>query len=209
MNLIFLTQVGNGGIYKARQAAAAAAAAKDKATDSGGSSLSGITKTVNEDGDTFYEFNQGRNSIEFEVVNQSYIGDKSNEVNFRVNGRYYAAGNISPQDGAAIASRVSSIMKSDAATRPDGFLYSTTAAVGDGRGSSRTALYSRAGFSLPSATSQDKTQYAVVKNGKLVPSTKDGKAYNATQLAKHRQQVRDSIRQAAKERRAARQQNAA
>lgn len=146
--------------------------------------------------ESFYSFSEGNNYIYLEVDD---IGS-SHDVNFAVNGSFHSV-SLPTETGSKIARKIKNIMLYDAYERPDGFLYSAKAATADSLGASRAALYARAGFSLSSEGSR---QYAVVKDGKLVPATSNGRAYDATQLSKHNRDVREAIREGAKIRRAAR-----
>jgi hypothetical protein len=121
-----------------------------------------------------YETEAG-NALDFTINNKAddsllpdrLLGRQFAEVEFSVNGEYTSIPNaVSRREGTAIALRSLAIMRADAASRPDGFQYITTATSGDGLGSRRASLYARAGFSgnfpgLP--------QVAHVVNGRLVP----------------------------------------
>lgn len=148
-----------------------------------------------------YDFAQDGNRVSVQISNVA----GEHIVDFSVNSRFIAATQLDASTGAQIARKVSSIVKHDASTRPDGFRYSTSAVTGDGLGASRTALYGRAGFSMPSRAGG--TQYAVVRNGRMTPSSRDGTPFTKRQIEQQNRQVREALRSAAISRREARRTN--
>lgn len=147
-----------------------------------------------------YNFEQDGNRVSMQIMD--VLGEHI--VDFSVNGRFVSAGStgLSPAQGANIARKVGAIMKHDASTRPNGFLYSTSAVVGDGLGASRAALYGRAGFSFPSRPGA--TQFATIRAGKLVPSDLTGKALSKSERERQAKAVREALRAAARARRQSR-----
>lgn len=140
--------------------------------------------------------------VDFTVVGRGSKNDPAS-VNFSVGGDFNVSGLLDQQTSTAVASRVSSIMRQDAASRRDGFVYSTTASLGDGRGTSRAALYARAGFSLPRSAGE--RQIAIVRNGRLTPGIQDGsriRPLNTAEQRANRESIRAALRAARSDRRA-------
>ena len=212
----FIEQCGNGGAavkagnHASQKGAGGGGAGAGTATDADGNTITGLPEGVTVSGPAdqrVYEFSQGSSIVDF-TVTEGFGRNAASEVAFTVNGRANAVG-LSSESGSAVVSKVASIMKADAASRPDGFRYTTSAAIGDGRGGSRRALYGRAGFSLPAQGDISGTQRSVVQNGKMVPATKSFRALGPRQLKQHRNQVREAVREGARSRRAERRARAA
>lgn len=111
-----------------------------------------------------YTFSQGDNNVAFTV----YSGDNSASVSLSVNGSLDRT-DVSRRDGIALALRTRSIMRAEAASRPDGFRFTTSATTEDGLGAIRARLYNQVGFTA--AARPGDSQYGVVRNGRLVPDT--------------------------------------
>lgn len=117
----------------------------------------------------YYTFQQGPLKVAFDVIGR----DGQASVMFEVNGNINRSRQISSaqrRDRVAIANRVRSIMRADAASRPDGFRYQTSAATGDGLGGRRASLYARAGFSRAREAGDD--QFAVIRGGQMRPDNR-------------------------------------
>ena len=208
--VLFIVQCGNGGAaMKAgnhasqKSAGGGGAAGAATVTDESGVAISGLpegVKVFGESDNRTYEFTQGGNIVEF-TVREGFSRTQQSEVAFTVNGRTLAT-DASSESGSAIVSKVSRIMKADAASRPDGFRYTTSAAVGDSRGLTRTALYGRAGFSLPSPGDRLGTQRSVVQDGKMVPASVRFKPLSPRKLKQHQRDVREAVKEGARARRA-------
>ena len=110
-----------------------------------------------------YRFQEGGNDVDF-YVRSNQLG---NSVTFYVNNDVDRGSNISPESGRRIATRVRTVMRHEAKTRPDGFEYTTEASTADGLGATRERLYAAAGFSR--AVDPGDTQRAVVRGGRLRP----------------------------------------
>jgi hypothetical protein len=161
---------GNGG--RGRSGVATAARPVATATTRAASTAStgvvlpdGVTMSERF-GDREYQFTQGPDRISFNVAEPNALGAN---VLFRLNGSVSRdAARGTREDRLRTGLRVGRIMRADAASRPDGFRYYTSAATGDGAGAARVKLYTKAGFSSPEVVGG--IQYAVVRNGVLTPA---------------------------------------
>lgn len=141
-----------------------------------------------------YSFNADGNEVSVLIRESSGSGPRDVHVDFFVNGSVIA-GSISPSASKAITSKVGSIFKADIASRPNNTRYDTTAFTGDSRAGFREAMYARAGFSLGDGVKSSPGQYqnGVVRNGRLIPSTRDGKPFTASQQKAHAAATRAAL----------------
>lgn len=210
--MLFLVQCGNGGVaikagnHASQRSAAGGGAGADSSSVSEteesranpslpeGVNRKDLSATTGAS-DIVYNFEQDENRVGFYTVGSSFDRNRA-DIIFDVDNRLDRSENLPAATRTAIARKVGQIMRYEASTRPDGFVFTNTAHKADGFGRTREALYGRAGFSLPYA---DGAQYAVVRNGRLVPAKRDGTPFNSAELAQHRTAVRDAIRQGAAE----------
>lgn len=114
-----------------------------------------------------YSFTAGDRPVNFIVARGSSNSD--NEVGFTVAGSFdREAGRQNRRENIQIVQNVRRIMTADAASRPDGFRYVTSASTADGLGDQRASLYARAGFSRVARAGEN--QYAIVRNGRVEPA---------------------------------------
>lgn len=106
--------------------------------------------------------------------------DNLSEVSFTVDGElsnYEGSSKLSTDQGRENTRRTLDVLRmfrEDLSTRPDGFIYETRTAVGDGLKDRRVEIYKRAGFGdLVDNGLEDSTQRGVVVEGKLYPVNKD------------------------------------
>lgn len=162
---------------------------------------SGVKRKDNGD-ETTYTFEAGDDILTFTIKPEPRLAaaNGTRMVDFEVNYSLAAGELIDNNNAVAIASKARAIMQHDASQRPNGFRYSTLAFANDDRGSARALLYSKEGFSTPGALQLEGSkgiQYAVVKNGRMVPSDANGKAITP---ARQRKAIKALIEDARKER---------
>jgi hypothetical protein len=132
-----------------------------------------------------YDFEASGSKLKFKVFGDDALAS----VAFEVNGSSFRP-ESEPRGGRAIALKVRSIMRADAASRPDGFKYVTSAARGDGLQETRARLYQAAGFTATNGSAR--SQYGIVKNGKVTPDTASLNAQRATQRTQLTSRLRAS-----------------
>lgn len=136
----------------------------------------GVTQSGEDDRE--YKFEIAGQTIKFNVEEgleslfSLNLSRDDKTVDFSVGGIMLAKGQLQGRDAIKATLKIRKIMEYDASTRPDGFKYNTRAQTGDSRQNSRAALYNTVGFSRPVGGIVGKTQYAIVKDGKLVPDNK-------------------------------------
>lgn len=215
--LLVLKQCGNGGAavkagnhssQKSAQGGGAASVANESS-----SAPAEINRYDYKDDDgelTVYTTRVDGREVRFNVASDDFttlFADTADtviprSVSFSVDGAFSISNEQgSSSTGRKIVSTVSRLMRQDASTRPDGFLYITNATTSDSRAATRTALYGRAGFSVPAKPGD--TQYAVVRNGKMIPADSAGKPLSAKQQAQQRTRMRELLRQGTRDRREA------
>lgn len=114
-----------------------------------------------------YSFSVAGQTVDFAVLTDG----KSGNVQFSV-GDSFERGKLVGRDADRAALTIARIFQHDISTRPNGFRYDTAAFTPDGYGAKRAASYEKIGFSAPVGGRPGGAQYAIVKNGKLVPDTK-------------------------------------
>jgi hypothetical protein len=104
-------------------------------------------------------------------------GPGGSSVDFFVGGSFDRSGKLEGRDAVRAALKIRRAFEYDMSTRPDGYVYKTSAYTADKFGGSRAQAYERIGFSPPTGKTAGGNQYGIVKNGKLVPlAAKDYKA---------------------------------
>lgn len=155
---------GSGG-------AASSSSAPPKTVDG----VAPLPKGVNENRwDGFVSFNF---VVDNNEVSMSYKKEgRHKEVVFSVNGNLSTDENINSNTGKAILRTLRDIHLYEVSKSKEGQTFKTSAWAGDKSGKKRVSAYMRMGFSKPREVGDN--QYAVVKNGKLVPSNAKGKPLN-------------------------------
>jgi hypothetical protein len=150
---------GGGGAAAAQEPAASAPRAERQPT-----LPEGIRVDERDSEYKSYKFNAGNKQVDI------YISDGL--VGFTVGGQFAQNrfNRLTPDESANVAGKLLKIIKFDAASRPDGFKYVTSAVTSDGEGAKRALAYeSVAKFSRPVAGRAGSKQFGIVKDGKIVP----------------------------------------
>ena len=144
----------------------AASNAKNRKGAKGNALPAGVTVKNSANGDREYTTEVAGTPIAFRV--EATTGDANGEVLFAVGGSMNRTGQLQGSDATRAAVKVLGIMRHDAKSRPDGFVYSLYPRNSDGFGKERRQIYEKIGFS---SNSGSQYQYAIVRNGKLEPHT--------------------------------------
>ncbi len=141
----------------------------EKAPKGGGAELpEGVEILAGPRGE-FYKFTEGGKTVEFKVMAQFGAGKNADgEAYFTVGGSFEKTKQLEGRDATRSALKILRIMRYDAATRPDGYIYQNKPYTKDGFGKDRARIYEKVGFSARNSSGR---QYAIVKDGKLQPYT--------------------------------------
>ncbi len=132
-----------------------------------------LTPTVIERGllTNEYSFQTSSGQVVSMTAKKATRDANSAEIAFTVNGGYERTTQMSEADRRATTTRLLEAVWIDAQSRPEGFRYHGTAFSDDGYGDQRAAAYQAVGFTPPYSGQAGSYQYALVKNGRLVPDT--------------------------------------
>ena len=143
--------------------------------------------TDHESTKTIYSFELEGNTVNF--TSNVYKKSKSSaEIDFDVNNDLMQNNNFDKKARARVAIKISKIMLYDVSTKPEGFKYTTYAALGDKQGPKRTLAYQKIGFAPTDDGVLGNVQRAVVKDGKLMPDLSQ-----STMSSQQKQAVQDKL----------------
>ena len=127
----------------------------------------GVKMQESSEGDREYRVEVGGKELKFRSdTEDAQRYDADGDISFSI-AKSLDKGGLQGSDAARAGVKVLKIMRYDASTRPNGYVYSTSAYGLDGNGKDRQRIYEKVGFSKPKKAGG--VQYSIVRNGKMEP----------------------------------------